>query len=67
MQTAKTELQQMQLAGGDAAGAAAAGGGLSMTVAMPQGKPLLDMNATGTSGAASAGEPDTTNAPAEGQ
>ena len=52
------------MAGTDAGGAAAAGGGgFAMTVALPPGKPLVDMNATGTSGAASANEPEASNAP----
>ena len=64
MQTAKTELQQMQMAGTDLGGAAAAGsGGFAMSVALPQGKPLVDMNATAVTGAASANEPEASNAP----
>ena len=47
MKTAKTELQQMQLAGeGAASQGAAGGGGFALSVALPQGQPLIDMSAT---------------------
>jgi len=52
MQTAKTELKEMQISGLDAA-SSAAGSGFAMTVGLPQGQPLIDLNATTTT----SGEP----------